>query len=362
MINNAKTVDFYMGANSPVGFCTYYDELCDTNRFNRSYLIKGGAGSGKSSLLKRVAAECEDSFVELLHCSSDPNSLDGVVLHDRKINMVDATPPHVIEPQYPGGYQSVVNICQFFDEEMMEKGVKKTIELQEANNACHKKCCRLLACASLLIGDNKALVAANTDMQKVEKTAMRIVKKELKKQKTKGVLHKRLLSAITNQGVKAYYGTAMAMADRIYLIKDEYGVASNKLLTIIKDKALEYGYEVFGCYCPMDQSNQLEHIFIPSLSLGFVTSNSYVSFDYSMVVPCSVISFTRFTDMKALKARKQFLNFNKSVAAKLIKSAVDTLVVAKTIHDDLEKQYTPAVDFDGVTKLANEVIEKINKA
>lgn len=361
MNNNAKTVDFFMGANSATGFSTYYDELCDTSIFKRSYLIKGGAGSGKSSLLRRVATECEDSFVELLHCSSDPNSLDGVILKDKRINMCDATPPHVIEPKYPGGYQTVVNFCDFFDEEQMAKGLDQTVELQEANNACHKKCCRLLAGASLLLADNQAIVATNTNFEKIEKTAHRIAKKELKKQPTKGVLHKRLLSAITNQGIKTYYSTALTLSNRIYLIKDEYGVASTKLLSILQQRAVALGYEVYACYCPMDQQNRIEHLFIPALSLGFVTSNSYVTFDYKVLVPTSVISFTRFTNTKALKLRKLFLSFNRSMASKLIKSAVDTLAVAKQIHDDLEKQYTPAVDFVALTKKCDEVVAKINK-
>ena len=56
----------------------------------------GPSGCGKSTLLRRIAAHLEEQgeTVELIHCSSDPDSLDGVICGARKFSVVDATPPH----------------------------------------------------------------------------------------------------------------------------------------------------------------------------------------------------------------------------------------------------------------------------
>ena len=58
--------------------------------------IIGASGCGKSTLLRRIAAHLEEQgeTVELIHCSSDPDSLDGVICGARKFSVVDATPPH----------------------------------------------------------------------------------------------------------------------------------------------------------------------------------------------------------------------------------------------------------------------------
>ena len=58
--------------------------------------IVGPSGCGKSTLLRRIAAHLEEQgeTVELIHCSSDPDSLDGVICGARKFSVVDATPPH----------------------------------------------------------------------------------------------------------------------------------------------------------------------------------------------------------------------------------------------------------------------------
>ena len=70
-----------------VSFCLYRKEFL---------AIVGPSGCGKSTLLRRIAAHLEEQgeTVELIHCSSDPDSLDGVICGARKFSVVDATPPH----------------------------------------------------------------------------------------------------------------------------------------------------------------------------------------------------------------------------------------------------------------------------
>jgi hypothetical protein len=357
---NKKIADFYMGANSAKGFYTYYNEFEQPKDGWRSYLIKGGAGTGKSSLMKKIGQECgkDEQFIEQLHCSSDPNSLDGIILYQKKASIVDATPPHVIEPTYPGGYQSVINLCEYFNEEMLEQRLPQTIEYQTKNAEYHRKCCNLLNCANILLQDNYRFVATHTDMKKIQTLANRIIKKEFKNRHgTKAEEHKRLLSAVTNEGIKTYSNTPPTLAENIYLIKDIYGVASHTLLSHLRTAALERDFTIYTCFCPLNPDSKIEHLLIPELNLGFVTQTKLNHFEN--IKPASVISFTRFTDMAALRSKKQFLSFNKKAAKELIEEAVSMLKQAKQIHDELERQYTDAVDFTRVNEKSEEIIAKI---
>ena len=45
---------FYLGANTPQGFFSYYDELNNAAK-TRKYIIKGGPGTGKSSFMRKFA-------------------------------------------------------------------------------------------------------------------------------------------------------------------------------------------------------------------------------------------------------------------------------------------------------------------
>ena len=52
-------VRFFLGANSPGGFYSLYDQLIDPAQAEEIYILKGGPGCGKSSLMHRVAEAVE---------------------------------------------------------------------------------------------------------------------------------------------------------------------------------------------------------------------------------------------------------------------------------------------------------------
>lgn len=96
----SKPLHFFLGANTPQGFVSRFDQLADPSDGWREFIIKGGPGTGKSTLMKRVAKafEPESSQIEWIHCSSDVESLDGVIIHDQKISIADGTPPQENDP------------------------------------------------------------------------------------------------------------------------------------------------------------------------------------------------------------------------------------------------------------------------
>lgn len=363
MTTKPVKVDFFMGANSSNGFYSYYDELRIPKKGFRSFLIKGGSGTGKSGLMKKIANKFveQDNLTEYIHCSSDPDSLDGVILHKANCSVVDATPPHVIEPDYPGGYETVINICEFFDEEKLESRLDKTIHFVAENSKCHVKCRKFIHCAEVLLSDNASYVKENTDFEKVIRNAQRICHAEIPKKKDNtsiGNVKRRLLTAITNKGILTYENTIKALCDEVITIKDSYGVASVCLLEVVCDYAISNGYDVYCCYSPLDPIKQLEHLFIPELRLGFITESAMCEFD--SITSSKIINFTRFTDMQKLADKKQFLKFNKKMAFEMLDQAVLILKDAKDIHDDMEIQYTDAVDFSRLDEKTDEVIDKIN--
>ncbi|WP_027398171.1 nSTAND3 domain-containing NTPase [Anaerovorax odorimutans] len=93
-----KARHMYPGNNTPEGFFSYYNYILSQREADKIICIKGGPGVGKSTFMKKIAEELlEDGYnIDFMHCSSDNNSLDGIVLRDKKIAMVDGTSPHVV--------------------------------------------------------------------------------------------------------------------------------------------------------------------------------------------------------------------------------------------------------------------------
>ncbi|WP_312644245.1 hypothetical protein [Hydrogenoanaerobacterium sp.] len=96
MENGKYAVDFFLGANTPQGFVSRFDQLADPADGWRKFILKGGPGTGKSGLMKRLAAELSHrcNHLELIHCASDINSLDAVIVPDIKASIADGTAPH----------------------------------------------------------------------------------------------------------------------------------------------------------------------------------------------------------------------------------------------------------------------------
>ncbi len=297
-------------------------------------------------------------LVELIHCSSDPYSLDGVISYDDNFAIFDGTAPHVVEPLYPGVFETNINLSEFWDESKLSEHSDTIIKLFKKNKEFHERNLRFLKAASQIINDNFQLALKNTNTSKIYKLSKRIVLKEFSKRKKRiGIEKKRFLSAITPNGYITFTDTAKKLAKKIYIIKDEIGVSSSLLLSFIRKYLLEYGYSFYTCYSPFDPYNKIEHIFIPELNLGFMTHHKFNELN---IEHFRIINFSRFVNIEALKRDKQKINLNRKLISELVNESIASLKTAKSIHDDMEEFYINAMNFDLVHKKADQIIENIN--
>ena len=106
---------YFPGANTGDGFCNHFAGIAHGDRPHYTYVLKGGPGVGKSTLMKTVAARAADAgiTVEEFHCASDPDSLDAVRLVERGVILLDGTAPHTMDPAHPGISGETVNLGIF---------------------------------------------------------------------------------------------------------------------------------------------------------------------------------------------------------------------------------------------------------
>lgn len=111
--------NIYPGGNTSKGFYSYYSYILPQKKAKKIICIKGGPGTGKSTMMKRIGTYFAEQGepVDFMWCSSDPDSLDGIVLRKRKIALLDGTAPHIVDPVNPGAVDEIVNLGQFWDEE-----------------------------------------------------------------------------------------------------------------------------------------------------------------------------------------------------------------------------------------------------
>src|SRR5690606_25242510 len=117
-----KIKHFFLGTNTGQGFYSFYGQL-GKEVSTRLFIIKGGPGTGKSTFMQKIGQEMlSRGFpVEFAHCSSDSNSLDGVLLPSLGIALVDGTSPHIVDPVYPGVVGEILNFGDFWDEKALRE-------------------------------------------------------------------------------------------------------------------------------------------------------------------------------------------------------------------------------------------------
>jgi hypothetical protein len=88
----------FFGASTPIGPVDFITNL--TEDISKRYFIKGRPGTGKSTLLNKLAAYAQQKGfdVEVYHCGFDPYSLDMVIIQELDTAIFDSTAPHEYYP------------------------------------------------------------------------------------------------------------------------------------------------------------------------------------------------------------------------------------------------------------------------
>ena len=350
MQTTSKTVDFFLGATTPAGFKGYFEPLRREPGM-QMYLIKSGPGCGKSTLMKQLAqkAEQQGQSIERVHCASDPDSLDGVVFLGQRAAIVDATAPHVLEPDAPGADEIIVSLYHTIRAEALAPHREEVKALFRRNAQLRARAARYVASAGSLLLDSRRAEACSANFEKVRRYVKRLCTRLLPRTEGTAGEELRLLSAITPKGMVFYRGTVEALADRYVVFRDDYGAVSRLLLELIRAEALARGYHIITCPCAMHPEDQIDHIFIPALRLAFLTDNLWHPIQLPGV---QAVRCTRFVDRENLSGFRARLRFNDRAASELIDQAVALMAQAKNCHDELETYYRAAVDFDQVNAVA----------
>ncbi len=130
---------YFLSANTSEGFYNFFDYSLDVSKKGYTYVLKGGSGTGKSTLMRKVGEYFEElgERVEYFHCSSDVSSLDGIRIVDRNVAVLDGTSPHVREANIAGVDSKIINLGDSISDEVRSKraDIEKLVNLKKKNYA-----------------------------------------------------------------------------------------------------------------------------------------------------------------------------------------------------------------------------------
>ncbi len=345
---------YFAASNSAQGFKNYYPEVF--KRADFLYIIKGGPGTGKSSFMKKCAAVAEERGFECeyYYCSSDPESLDGVLIFtgDRAIGILDGTAPHVCEPTLPGAREQILNFSQFWDKELLHSQKNEIISLSERKSAEYKNAYGYLRSVGNLRAVCDSLLGGVIHKSKMRAAAERLLK-FLPDSKGEGELC--ALPVVTDSVSmcgRVRLDTFEQNAERLYLVSDNYGAGElflDELYATLSRKSAKARIS-YDPVCP----SHVDGIFIENYNLAFVLRQSLEDKD----MPCEadineekLINVKRFLDTEGLREIRREIRYTSRLIDNALDSALHALAKARIYHFLLEDMYGKAMDWKSFGKM-----------
>ncbi|ARK30609.1 PRK06851 family protein [Halalkalibacter krulwichiae] len=357
-----KIINYYAGGNTAKGFYSLYDNALQD--LERIFILKGGPGTGKSSLMKTVGEEMVNKGldIEFLHCSSDNNSIDGVIIPQYKIGIVDGTAPHVIEPKAPGIIDEYVNLSVAWDRTKLLPYKNEIFELNKAIFEKFQTAYHTFAAALKAHDDIEEIYINNMDFDEANKLTEELIQQfygEKTKEKISTVKH-RFLGAATPKGAVDFIQNLTEDIEKRYFIKGRAGSGKSTMLKKIAAAGEEKGYDVEVYHCGFDP-HSLDMVILRELGVAIFDSTApheyFPNRETDEIVDMYQRCIAQGTDEKFAD---DIARTTKPYKDKM-KEGVSYLAEAKELRDQLEAYYIEAMDFSKVDQLKQEILQEIEE-
>lgn len=340
---------YFAASNSGRGFVSYFDSVFSPSRFEKVYIIKGGPGTGKSYFMKSAAnaAEKAGKKTECYYCSSDQNSLDGLVI-DEKIALLDGTAPHDADPAFPGAVENIIDLGRFWNPDELAKNRETIEKLNEKKKSAYARVYHYLAACREIGAAEETLLLRAADMRKMRRCAELCMKKipcECEYHEKIGIC-----DSVGMEG-RVRFDTFEKKAKRIYSINDIFG-SGHLFLNFVREIASEKRMDVVLSFDPVIPE-RLDCVYMPKSGILFALGCS------PDPEKTKCINMSRFILREKLCCIKKALKSAGKLRAAALDEALAALGDVKNVHFEIEKIYEEAMDFKSKEEYCQDFIKNL---
>ncbi|CAH0152962.1 hypothetical protein SRABI80_00672 [Peribacillus frigoritolerans] len=357
-----KVMNYFAGGNTAKGFYSLYDS--NLKGLERLFILKGGPGSGKSTIMKKIGQEWldKDYDIEYLHCSSDNDSIDGVIIPALKIGIVDGTAPHVIEPKAPGAIEEYVNLGAAWDSQQLASERAAIIKLTNARSKSFEKAYTLFAEALKIHDEWEDIYKSNIDFAKLNGLTNKLIEsfyRDIVLNKKSDVRH-RFLGAATPTGAVDFIPNITEGIQKRYFLKGRPGSGKSTMLKKIAKAAEQRGFDVEIYHCGFDP-HSLDMVIVREVGIAIFDSTS----PHEYFPSCGGDEIIDIYKTAILPGTDEiYADQLKDVSTRYrtkMNEATANLAKAKELHDELEKIYVKAMDFTAIDDIQKDINEQITE-
>ena len=349
----------FAGGNTASGFHSFFEHVIPHSA-RRVWVIKGGPGVGKSRLMQSIGEVMQrQRQVEYFHCSSDPRSLDGLVIPELGVAFLDGTSPHIVDPKFPGAVDEIVNLGDYWQQAALQANRAQIESLTTEIGRLFRRAYGYLGCAKKHLDEHAGyyMDAGALDWTSLKTIALRYEELLLPRSVAASSPRARHLfaSAITPSGFVNFVDSLMRRCQRVLVLQADKGAGAEYVLEHLCRAVASRNLPTEVYHCGLDPQT-IEHLYVPALSLAVVTSRAPHVY---------TATGTWTEDLNALIKEERLthwrgeMNVVQADGKRALERAVEFLARAKCAHDELEGLYVPTMDFARVEARREQILAQI---
>lgn len=365
---SASIRKLFPGGNTAQGFHSFYDFISPPEP-NRVYIIKGGPGTGKSTLMREIglAVHKEGFAVELHMCSSDNDSLDAVALPSLKVSVLDGTSPHVVDPKCPGAIDEIINLGSCWDTAHLRHFRQPISRLYSEISHLFAQAYHYLRAANQLLEEREGWIKSiQPDWKRkvctqVSQIARQILEANLSHEgKPLGWPGGRHLfaSAISPQGVVNTLASLVDGVERLVVIRGSLRSARILAVKTFGYYSLARGYHTEMFHCSL-RPQDIEHLIIQPISLAIFSADWYLDLHLPMNLVPIEIDLDRLLNVDSQQLPQAYSRAQ-GLMVTCLEKGIELIHQAKERHDELEQYYIQSMDFAKVREYKEAILNDIH--
>ncbi len=358
MTETGKIRRYFPGGNTAYGFTSLWNT--NISDLERLIILKGGPGTGKSTMMRKIGEEIRKKGygIEHLVCSSDPDSLDGMIARQRGAGIVDGTAPHMMDPKYPIVKEKIVNLADCLSEKKLQEHKEELVRLVDLNSELFRQAYENFYAAKAFYEEMKNYYGEGLDVQALDQMTKELIKHLLGEEKKKetGKERHRFAAASTPEGIICFGEEIFGGQENKYKIQGRPGTGKSVMIQKIGTAALQKGWDVVFYHNHFDP-NEMDGIVIEKLNLAVFDSEVYQE-----KVFCSkdqIIDTFLSVSKRTYNDNKEKIEEAEKEYHKKREAGLEKLKEAKEVHDRLEKYYVDAMDFAKAEKIEDAVLKEM---
>ena len=275
-MSKGKIKKVFPGGNTSQGFYSYYHYMIAPNA-TRIFCIKGGPGVGKSTFMKYIGEKMVELGYDVEHhcCSSDNNSLDGVVIPAIGVALLDGTAPHVVDPKNPGVVDEIIHLGDFWNEEKMVENKDAVLKSNARVGRLFKIAYNQLAEAKAIKNELDSYYAEAINMggvngiiHSIAEDILEDVMEDGKLQFEKEPKDRHLFAtAFTPKGQAHYLDTILDGIKKLYFITGDASAIGSEVVGTIADAMHMHGLDTEVYHCAFEPT-AVDLVIIPELKIA----------------------------------------------------------------------------------------------